>query len=171
MNAQNSIETPIKNMPKQIIGGVVLIVLGVLFLLGQFIQVAWYGQLVLGVLAVGFLAAGLWLRNGGLLVPGGILGGISLGVASQNLLTDVSDERQAGIFLLCFATGWVLITLLSLVIANVQWWPLIPGGILAFIGAALFLGGTALTMLQFVGTYGWPLILIAVGVVIILRRK
>jgi hypothetical protein len=171
MNAQNSFETQVKQMPKQAVGGVVLIALGVLFLIGQFVQTTWYGQLMLGVLAVGFLATGLLTRNSGWLVPGGILGGLSLGIALQNLVVDVSDERKAAIFLLCFAAGWVLMTLLSLVTTRIQWWPLIPGGIMALIGGGLFIGGAAITVLQFVGSYGWPLILIAIGIAIIVRRK
>ncbi|HLF01012.1 MAG TPA: hypothetical protein VI547_03495, partial [Anaerolineales bacterium] len=80
MNAQPSLENKIRHLPKGLLGGAILITLGVLSLVGQFVQAEWYGQFIMTALAVLFLVSGVVLRNIGLLIPGGILGGISLGV-------------------------------------------------------------------------------------------
>ena len=70
-----------------------------------------------------------------------------------------------------FALGWFLITVLSKVFTQeTQWWALIPGAIMALIGGGLMLGGAALNVLEFAGRW-WPLILVALGLVIIVRRK
>ncbi|HLF02408.1 MAG TPA: hypothetical protein VI547_10565, partial [Anaerolineales bacterium] len=81
-------------------------------------------------------------------------------------------ERQGAIFLLCFALGWVTITVLSLLTARkFVWWPLIPGGIMALIGGSLLAGGAALEALKWFGMFGWPLLLIGIGLYIIFRRR
>jgi hypothetical protein len=49
-----------------------------------------------------------------------------------------------------------------------QWWALIPGTILALLGGALSLGGMA--MLEFARRW-WPLLLVVLGLVILVRRK
>ncbi len=73
--------------------------------------------------------------------------------------------------MLVFAGGWFLITVLTAAFtSHTQWWALIPGAIVALIGGALMLGGAALNVLEFVGRW-WPLILVALGLAIILRRK
>jgi len=171
MNAQNSIETKIKEMPKGMLGGVILIALGVLFLIGQFVHFEWYGQFILTALAALFLVGGLATRRPGLIVPGGILGGIALGVWAQGLPMFEAETNSASIFLFCFAAGWALITALTFALGKVMWWPLIPGGIMALIGAALLTGGPALAALEMFGKYGWPLILIAISVYVIFRRR
>lgn len=168
MNAQNSIET--NHQSKGIVGGVILITLGVLFLIGQVFQVEWYGYFLLGALSLLFLVSGILTRTPGLLIPGGILAGLSLGVWAVQLPSLTTQMSEGGVFLLCFAAGWLLVSLLSLLIGKPMWWPLIPGSILGLIGTALVAGGTALTVLQLFGTIGWPLILIAIGAYIIFRR-
>lgn len=171
MNAQNSIETRVKQMPKGLLGGIILIAIGLLSLAGQFVQAEWYGQFILAALSALFLAGGLAARKPGLLVPGGILGGISLGIWAQSLPMFETETGEAGIFLLCFAAGWALITVLSLAIGRRLWWPLIPGGIMALIGGGLLVGGFALEALKWFGVFGWPLLLIGIGLYVIFRRK
>jgi len=159
----NPIETaPVCNSSR-LFGGIFLIGLGLLFLAAQFIQAQWMGLLILPLLSVGFLLWGLFARNPGLLVPGGILGGIGLGTyLNSGLFAEAGEQTQGGVFMLAFAAGWALIVLLSLVINRVQWWPLIPGGIMAVIGAALLAGGAGVMVLEWLGKL-WPLILIAIG--------
>lgn len=169
MTAQTT--TPEHTSRRSITGGLILIGLGLAFLAGQFIQQAWYGQLLLAGLGTAFLAAGLWQRNSGLLIPGGILAGLGAGVAAQAVMVDASPTARGGVFLLCFAAGWALISLLSLVVSRRMLWPLIPGAILALVGAALMAGGQALEVLRWLGAYGWPVILILVGLALILRRR
>lgn len=170
MNAQNSIETETNRQSKGIIGGAILVTLGVLFLIGQVLQVEWYGYFLLAALSVLFLISGLLTRTPGLLIPGGILAGLSLGTWAVQLPALTMQTSEGGVFLLCFASGWALISLLAVLIGKPMWWPLIPGSILGLIGTALIAGGVAMTALQLLGTIGWPLILIAIGAYIIIRR-
>ena len=170
-------QTPVKPIEatpacnsNRLFSGLFLIGLGLLLLAAQFIQAQWMGLLILPLLSVGFLLWGLFARNPGLLVPGGILGGIGLGTyLNSGLFAEAGEQTQGGVFMLAFAAGWALIVLLSLVINRVQWWPLIPGGIMAVIGAALLAGGAGVMVLEWLGKL-WPLILIAIGAGILLRR-
>ncbi len=154
---------------KGLAGGAVLILLGVALLIGPLTgwQFTW---LALPTLAVIFLAWGLIMRSFGLLIPGGILAGIALGTALMQARPGLLDgPDNGGIFLLCFAAGWGLITLLSpLTEGGFRWWPLIPGGIMAVIGTALMTGNLyTLTWLNIAG----PLLLIGLGVWVIFRRR
>lgn len=153
----------------RVVGGTILIGLGLLFLLGQFFNI---GLLVLPILGIAFMVAGIATRKAGFFVPAGILSGIALGTfLIEGPYTIVSgDEARGGVFLLSFALGWAGITLLSTLFTDEpQRWPLIPGGIMALIGAALLAGSPGLQLLQIVG-YLWPLALIAAGLAIIFRH-
>lgn len=154
------------------LGGAILIVIGVLALMGQFIRAEWFGLLVLPTLAALFLLAGLFTRAPGLIVPGGILGGLGLGtwLVASGPYAEAAETTSGGVFLLAFASGWVLITVLTALLRRAMWWPLIPGAILALIGGALLVGGTALTVLEWAGML-WPLALIAGGVALLLKRR
>ncbi len=174
MNAQtNSTETFASRMPKEIAGGVVLIAIGALFLIAQFVKLDGLAVFIPAALGVIFLAGGVAARNNGLLIPGGILGGIGLGTyAIERAFPELGEPNRGGVFLLCFAMGWGLITLLSAIVTRrTMWWPLIPGAIMAAIGVAIMAGGVAFEALKAFGAYGWPLILIAVGVYVIFRRR
>lgn len=152
-----------------LIGGLILVAIGLYLLVAQFVRAEWMGLLILPGLSVMFLLWGLLTRNAGLLVPGGILGGIALGTyLVSNTLKDGMDVTQGGVFLLSFAAGWALITVLSALIGQRQLWPLIPGGILATIGALLLAGSQGLTLLEWIGRL-WPLALIAGGLATLWR--
>lgn len=152
------------------IAGLFLIMIGVLFLIGQFVSFGSAGILFLPLLATIFVVWGILTKSAGFFIPGGILGGIGLGSVLMELpLLATYDE--GGIFLLGFAAGWMLIPLLSGIFAKeTHWWPLIPAGILGFIGLAVITNGVLLDVLSLVGR-GWPLILIAVGLYIIFRPE
>jgi len=154
------------------IGGALLVAIGLLVLLVQNVQTETLGLLFLPALGGLFLIAGIIGRQVGFIIPGGILTGIGLGVIfTQNPQIAVTDTAQGGVFFLGFALGWFLITVLSkLFTSETQWWALIPGAIMALIGGSLMLGGAALNVLEFAGRW-WPLLLVALGLVIIVRRK
>jgi len=100
-----------------------------------------------------FLAWGLAERLIGLVIPGSLLLGIGPGVyfAWKEPFTG-NGLTQTGVMLVCFALGWVLITLFSrVIIARFIWWPLIPGGILAMTGWGLYIGGSPQHALSFIG--------------------
>jgi hypothetical protein len=160
------------NRRETMIGGALLIAIGLLVLLAQNIQTETLGLLFLPALGGLFLIAGIVGRQVGFIIPGGILTGIGLGVIfTQNPALIAADTAKGGVFFIGFALGWLLITVLSkLFTSETQWWALIPGAIMALIGGALMLGGAALNVLEFAGRW-WPLILVALGLVIIVRRK
>lgn len=173
MNAKsqfNPSNRPIVRLSGAVVAGGILVMVGILILVAQLTN--YPGLLFLPLLALIFLAWSLLTRSSGLLIPGGILAGISAGTLLVENLS-VGEPAEGGIFLLGFAGGWALISLLSLyTVGGGRWmaWPLIPGGIMAAIGALLLVGEPGLEALRYFGQ-GWPIILIAIGLYLILRRK
>jgi hypothetical protein len=173
MNAK--IQNELNHEPSQnqrrsgMVSGIILIVLGAIWLLNEFINFD-IGSLFLPALGLVFLVWGILTRSAGLLIPGGVLGGIGAGSLMMNVL-HLGGQLEAGVFLLAFGGGFALITLLSAIFTpETMWWALWPAGALAFIGGALFLGEPALDVLSFIGKY-WPVVLIVIGVAILLRRR
>ena len=156
---------------KGIMGGIFFILLGGLFLLTQFFTFDIVGWLFLPLLATVFIAWGALVRNAGLFVPAGILSGLGLGAGLMEFTAvGQSDQQGAGIFLLGFAAGWLLIILLSAVFtAKTHWWPLIPASIMSLVGIAAITDGILLDVLSVLGR-GWPLILIAAGLYVTYRK-
>jgi hypothetical protein len=156
---------------KQLAGPLLLIGLGALFLLEQVFNFGW---LVLPVLAASFLTLGLATRQAGWLIPGGILGGLSLGIALTDgpfRVAGAGSEERGGLFLLAFALGWASISLLSkLFTREPQTWALIPGGLMALIGLAVLADQPGLQVLRWLGAL-WPVGLIAAGVYLLYRGR
>ncbi len=108
----------------------------------------------------------------GLVIPGCILltsgPGIFFAWRSEmpaNALT------QTGTMLVWFAVGWVLIAVASrFLFSQVIWWPFIPGGVLAFVGWGLALGGNARLAKSIIGNSG-SIIVILIGFYLLLIRK
>jgi hypothetical protein len=161
-----------KETRDRVILGVMLIAIGLLTFLSQVIDLPRIELLILPGLAVIFLLWGLLTREIGLLIPGGILAGVALGVyLITGPYAGQIEDNQAGVFLLAFSAGWALISLLSPISKQgFQWWPLIPGGIIGLVGLAVMRGGAALQLLEIIG-YAWPLVLVAVGIYILLKRR
>lgn len=165
------LETPERKARGRLVGGMLMIGIGLYLLVAQFIQSEWMGLLIMPGLGLAFVLGGLLGRNAGLLVPGGILSGLGLGaylVAAP--LVRAGEMAQGGVFLLAFALGWGLVTLLSTFIGQRVLWPLIPGGILAVIGALLLGGSTGVQVLEWIGRL-WPLALILGGLAVLFRRR
>ena len=168
---------PTPNAPKhstrdRIIAGIALIAIGAVVFLAQISNQPELTWVIVPVLGLIFLIWGLVARSIGLIIPGGILSGIGLGLYFMlQSGIDRPDASSAGIFLLCFAGGWAMISLLSLVTQEgFQWWPLIPGGIIGVIGLALLGGGFGQELLKVAG-YAWPLILVGIGIYLLLRGR
>lgn len=124
-------------------------------------------------LAIGFvfLLWGTKKREIGLLIPGLIVSTIGTGVFfAWNDPNDSNGLQQTGTMLVWFALGWILITVISKIFSRkFTWWPLIPGGVLAMVGAGLYIGGNpdnALGFFQNTGSIG----LIMFGVYLILLK-
>jgi hypothetical protein len=115
-------------------GGIILILIGSAILLQRWLDIENYIVLLLGLT---MLVWGSVSHKGGLIIPGGVLTGIGLGILAMQGPWQFPLADQNGVFLLCFALGWFLITILTALSAHVQWWPLIPGGIMALIGGGI----------------------------------
>lgn len=158
------------------VGGGILILVGLFSLLNNIISIN-IGIWFLVGLGLIFILAGLASQKRGLLIPGGIVSGVGAGVLMMEQGPwHLSEPANAGLFLITFAFGWALITLLSLLVPDengnrtLMWWPLIPGGIMGTIGGLLFSGEFGVTILRWIGQ-GWPVVLIGIGLYMIFRRK
>lgn len=169
-----TIETPPAHHDTRgrVVAGIALIAIGAVALLAQLTNWSILGWIILPTLAVIFLAWGLLTRNFGLIIPGGILGGLGLGLFSMvGPFSDLFAGAQPGVFMLCFAAGWAFITLLSPITSDrVHWWPLIPGAVIGLVGLFLLGGGFTWAIMQLMG-YAWAVILIGIGAYLLLRRK
>ena len=151
-----------------LVWGAILIAIGVFTLIEQVIHLD-IGMLFLPLLALIFLLAGVLGRRYGLIIPGGILAGIGVGaLLTEGPFKYMQDPERGGVFMLAFACGWLLITLASLLIGRVILWPLIPGAFIGLFGVALLGAHTGLLS---VVSLGWPIILIAIGLYLVLRRR
>lgn len=157
-----------------LIGGVILIGIGLVALLSQFVDfVSWQnvGIYLLLLLGLVFYAWGIVSREAGVMIPGGILSGIGLGVIAMMSGLLPAGVNEAGVFMVVFGFGWASITLLTAVFTDeTQWWALIPGGIIAFVGLALLFGGAFMNILEGFSSL-WPLILIIVGLSVIWKAR
>lgn len=142
--------------------GLILIGLGVLLLLVQTTSIG--GEAVVAVIGAGFLIAYFATRAYGFLVPGGIMLGLGLGILYQ-----VEFGGEGGAVLIGLGLGFVSIWLISVLMRDPirHWWPIIPGGILATTGVLVEAEQTG-----FLESYGdlWPLILVAIGVVLLIAQ-
>jgi len=161
----------VKSAHRGWIGGAVLVALGLFLFAQQFVRID-VGWLVLPGLALIFLAAGVVARKAGLIIPGSILGGMSLGILGAEYASKgLAEPVQGGLFLLALAAGFAFITpLTALVTRKAHWWALVVAVALALIGGVVFAGDAGLRVLEIVGKLS-PLALVALGAGLILRRK
>lgn len=152
-------------------GGVILVAIGILTLLGQTIKNEWLGPIVLLGIGITFLAAGLYTRGVGWIIPGGIVSGVGVGTLLVLSFPSLTPETRGAMMLLAMGAGFGIIAPLSAMLGcRMQWWSLIVASAFAVIGGALWIGGAALDALQ-LANYVWPLALIAIGASIIVRRQ
>jgi hypothetical protein len=140
----------------QWIGGAVLIVIGIALLLGQFTED--FGRFVLLGIGVTLLVIWLVTRNPGTLIGGGICTGLGLGI----VIASVSTGNIAGAAVLFgLAGGFIGIGLVGhlLGVKEAEWWPFIPGAILAVVGVVVYAGPEAAETFELL----WPIGLIALG--------
>ena len=115
-------------------GGIVLILLGLTALLARWFDI---GSSMVLLIGLAMLVWGAASRRTGWIIPGGVLTGIGLGILALQGPWGIPGPVQNGVFLLCFAFGWFLIAALSAIFSCVQWWALIPGGIMAALGGSI----------------------------------
>jgi hypothetical protein len=150
-----------------LVGGIVLVIIGVGLLIAQFTpDLARYVVLVIGI---GLLALFAVTRSYGSLVGGSIVTGVGVGVV---LGSSYTGNLAGAAVLISIGAGFLFIWLVSYLLQMKErhFWPLIPGAILASIGAAIAIGGNAADLISY-----WPLILIVLGVLLMigayLRRE
>jgi hypothetical protein len=120
----------------RLVAGIVLILFGATVLLQRWFDVSTYVVLLLGC---AMLVWGSITHRSGWIIPGGVLSGIGLGILVMEGPWHFPIELQNGVFLLCFAFGWFLITFLTALFTCTQWWALIPGGIMAIVGGSILM--------------------------------
>jgi hypothetical protein len=130
----------------RIVFALVLILVGVAGLALRLVEsTPTAGGVVVTVIGLGLLGAFAYTRQYGYLVPGGILTGLGLGIVASEAST-LTEDATGGIIVLGLGLGFVSIWVIGglVHVAQNHWWPLIPGGILAIVGAALLAGEEAL---------------------------
>jgi hypothetical protein len=144
------------------VGGAILIGIGLAFLAGQLIPHA--GDYIVLAIGLTFLAAFVVTREYGFLVPGGIVTGVGTGIV---FASNLSAVEGGSLFMLSLGFGFIAIWVIGLVfrVRENHPWPLIPGIILGGIGAASLAG----TRYAEIGRYGWPIALIALGAILLVR--
>ncbi len=151
----------------EMVFAVVLIIVGLIGLATQVWQPSEdLGGWIVVLIGLGFIGAFLYTRQYGYLVPGGIMTGLGAGIVISQAITWTTDEGEGGTIVLGLGLGFIAIWLIAglLNVARNHWWPLVPGGILAVVGSALLVGGTAVDLLDY-----WGIAIIAVGLVILWR--
>jgi hypothetical protein len=149
----------------RIVAGVILVLFGIATLLQRWLDIGNYIVLLLGLAMLGW---GSVSHRSGWIIPGGVLSGIGLGILAMQGPWQIPVAVQNGVFLLCFALGWFLITLLTALFTCTQWWALIPGGIMALIGSGILLTNGALRWMDLNLLYA--AILIVIGLILLVYR-
>lgn len=154
--------------------GAVMVLIGIVLLASQVFELgafwAQVGLYIMPALGITFLAWGIYAREPGFLIPGGILTGIGTGILfTAGPWQGMPNADEGGVFLLCMALGFMSITLTTAVFTHeTHWWALIPGGIIGLVALAVLFGGifewTLVSLNQL-----WPIALIAGGIYIIYR--
>jgi hypothetical protein len=144
--------------------GVILIAVGATLFAVQLLHLdADVIVLVIGLVFASVFAA---TRRYGLLIPAGIMTGLGAGI----LLEDIGAKGEPA--MLGLGLGFLAIyavdALTSGARAPGRWWPLIPGAIITVIaGASGTFGQEGARAIE----QGWPILLIAVGAWLLLRRR
>ena len=146
-------------------GGVILILFGAATLLQRWLDI---GNSIVGLLGLGMLIWGCVSHRTGWIIPGGVLSGIGLGILVMQGPWQFPAEVQNGVFLLCFALGWFLISLLTALFTCTQWWALVPGGIMALIGGSILVTNGAVRWMNL--NLAYAVILIAIGLILLVYR-
>jgi hypothetical protein len=157
-----------KSNVQKIVLGVMLMLFGLVLIAARWIEL---GALVMLIPGVVMLVWGCISREAGWIIPGSIVSSIGIGatVLEKTAVSSASETAQGATFLLIFGLGFALITLLTRVFTGTaHFWALIPGGIMAAIGAMLFFGGSEFFLLEFSNLI-WAGALVIVGIVILIR--
>jgi len=162
-----------KKNAQKIFLGVILVLFGLVLIAARSIN---FGVFVLLIPGVSMLIWGCFSKEAGWIIPGSIVS--SIGVASY-LITETNlgkgnESSLGGTFLLIFALGFAMITLLTRIFTGkAHFWALIPGSIIALFGGLLLMGEKGNYLLE-MSNYLWAGALVIVGLIILfntLRKR
>lgn len=144
--------------------GVILIAVGLTLFAVQLLNLN--GDVIVLVIGLIFLVAYAATRRYGLLIPAGIMTGLGAGI----LLADFGVTGEPVV--LGLGLGFIAIYAGDLLSTGARapgrWWPLIPGAILTIIaGAESTFGADGARVIA----QGWPVLLVAAGVWLLLRGR
>jgi hypothetical protein len=144
--------------------GVILIAVGATLFAVQLLHLD--ADVIVLVIGLVFASAFAATRRYGLLIPAGIMTGLGAGI----LLEDIGAKGEPA--MLGLGLGFLAIyavdALSSGARAPGRWWPLIPGAIITVIaGASGTFGQESARAIE----QGWPILLIAVGAWLVMRRR
>jgi hypothetical protein len=125
-----------------VVTGIALLIIGLLSLTESFLPREIRLSLLIAA-GLMFLIWGAVVRYAGPLIAGGIMTGIGTGVLLAEQV--FPGTSQAGVIALAIGIGFLIIYPLSVFFtSNPQRWALIPGGILAVVGAVRLMSGVSL---------------------------
>jgi hypothetical protein len=144
-----------RHVHPMVVTGIALLIIGLLSLTDSFIPREIRLSLLIAAGLI-FLVWGVVARSAGPLIAGGILSGIGTGVLLAEQV--FPGTSQAGVIALAIGIGFLIIFPLSVFFTSrPQRWALIPGGILAVVGAVRLMSGVSLdvfdVILVFLGGY------------------
>jgi hypothetical protein len=151
----------------QVTFAIVLIALGVLGVIAHYWQPsADIGGWVVMAIGLGFVGLFAYSHAYRYSIPGGIMTGLGAGIVASQSIHWTTGEGQGGAVVLGLGLGFLSILALQLYSDNGhnRWWPVIPGGILTTVGAALLIGGQAVQLLDW-----WGIALVAIGLLVLWR--
>jgi hypothetical protein len=144
---------------RRTLAGLILVVIGLAVLAREWFAIT--DAIVIASIGIVFLLAYAFTRRYGFLVPGMILSVGSVGVWLQ----DSGYDESGGLIAIAFGLGFLGIYVVDAFVRDgSRWWPLIPGTILALIGADSLVRDTAAT--DVVARLS-PLVLVIAGVIIL----
>ena len=151
--------------------GLILIVLGLAFLILQFVERPWGPGVILALVGLIFVISAAVTRNLGLYIPGFILLGLGAGLAAMTLLPP--EDKNWPLILIGLGLGFLAIWPTFTMPQREHPWPLYPGAILTLLGLLFLMAmyqvfGLTMESLASVLRW-WPLILVVIGAVIIYR--
>jgi hypothetical protein len=161
-------------------GGILLVIAGLFLLLNQLVAFDLNGGVFFGTLGLFFILWGATNRNAGLLIPGGIVTGLSIGIFLVEDTQLIPEQYQGGVFVIALAAGFGLITLLTRIfVEKAHWWALIVAGLLALVGSGIIIvempdAGMLQQVVEAAFTasqYLWPLVLVGLGLWIIFKKR
>jgi len=144
--------------------GVILIAVGVTLFAVQLLHLD--GDVIVLVIGMVFATAFVATRRYGLLIAAAILTGLGAGILLEDL--GVAGQPVVLGLGLGFLAIYLVDALTSGAIRSARWWPLIPGAILTLIaGAESTFGADGARLIA----RGWPVLLIAAGAWLLVRRR